>query len=100
VQKKYVPHPYSQVVNTAWALLTLMAAKFPQQEIIDKGIQFLIAQQQPNGDWQQGSISGVFNLNCMITYTSYRNIFPLWALGRYFQTSLRPIHLFAVAKRY
>lgn len=83
VQKKYVPHQNSQVVNTAWALLTLMAAKFPKQEIIDKGIRFLMTQQQPNGDWQQGAISGVFNLNCMITYTSYRNVFPLWALGRW-----------------
>ncbi len=91
VQKEHVPHQHSQVVNTAWALLTLMAAKFPQQEIIDKGIRFLLTQQQPNGDWQQGGISGVFNLNCMITYTAYRNVFPLWALGRYFQKSIAKV---------
>ena len=33
----------------------------------------------------QEGISGVFNGNCMETYTSYRNIFPLWALGRYYR---------------
>jgi squalene cyclase len=50
---------------------------------IEKGIQFLLKRQQENGDWLQESISGVFNHNCMITYTNYRNIFPIWALGRF-----------------
>jgi cycloartenol synthase len=39
--------------------------------------------QLPSGDWPQQHISGVFNKNCMITYANYRNIFPIWALGRY-----------------
>jgi squalene cyclase len=39
--------------------------------------------QLPNGDWAQEGITGVFNRSCGITYTAYRNIFPLWALGRY-----------------
>lgn len=37
----------------------------------------------PTGDWAQEGITGVFNRNCGITYSQYRNIFPLWALGRY-----------------
>ena len=28
-------------------------------------------------------ITGVFNRNCMISYSAYRNIFPIWALGEY-----------------
>jgi hypothetical protein len=28
-------------------------------------------------------IIGVFNKNCMISYSQYRNIFPIWALGEY-----------------
>ena len=31
----------------------------------------------------QGNISGVFNKSCAISYTSYRNVFPIWALGRF-----------------
>ena len=31
----------------------------------------------------QQSISRVFNKKCMITYSSYRNTFPIWALGRF-----------------
>lgn len=83
VQKKYVEHPQSQVTNTAWALLGLMAAKHPNTEAINKGIAFLLSKQDDWGDFPQEQISGVFNFNCMITYTSYRNVFPLWALSRY-----------------
>ena len=25
----------------------------------------------------------MFNRACGITYTAYRNVFPIWALGRY-----------------
>jgi hypothetical protein len=31
----------------------------------------------------QEGITGVFNRSCGITYTSYRNTFPIWALGRH-----------------
>lgn len=31
----------------------------------------------------QENISGVFNKSCAISYTSYRNVFPIWALGRF-----------------
>jgi squalene cyclase len=39
--------------------------------------------QLPNGDWKQEGISGVFNANCAISYSGYKNIFPIWALGLY-----------------
>ncbi|MEX0813601.1 MAG: terpene cyclase/mutase family protein [Chitinophagales bacterium] len=83
VDKSYHEHKEGQVVNTAWALLALMAADYPEKTVTDKGIRFLIDKQEKSGDWSQQGISGVFNGNCMITYTAYRNVFPLWALGRY-----------------
>lgn len=30
--------------------------------------------------------AGVFNKNCMISYSNFKNIFPLWALARYTTT--------------
>ena len=75
----------SQVVNTAWALMALMAADFQDNTLLDGGIKLLIARQSELGDWQQENISGVFNYNCMITYSAYRNTFPIWALNRYFK---------------
>ena len=83
VQHKYIQHEDGQIINTAWALLGLMKAKFPEQNVIEKGVKFIISRQEATGDFPQEGISGVFNGNCMETYTSYRNIFPLWALARY-----------------
>jgi len=73
----------SGVVNTAWALLALMAAGTDDAAAVKRGIEYLIAEQLPNGDWKQEGIAGVFNRACGISYTQYRNIFPMWALARY-----------------
>ncbi|BCG63234.1 MAG: lanosterol synthase [Methyloprofundus sp.] len=81
----YTQAASSQVVNTAWALLALQAADAPEKQAIQQGIDLLISRQLDNGDWAQENISGVFNYNCMITYSSYRNIFPIWALNRFYQ---------------
>ena len=72
----------SGVVNTAWALMALSAAKCSDVAAIRKGVQYLMMRQLECGDWPQEGISGVFNRACGITYTAYRNIFPIWALGR------------------
>ena len=79
----------SQVVNTAWALLTLMAADFDDNNIIQAGINVLLNRQTDLGDWPQENISGVFNYNCMITYANYRNIFPIWGLSRYYRKTIQ-----------
>lgn len=75
----------SQVINTAWSLLALQAADSTEKQAIQRGINLLLQRQLDNGDWAQENISGVFNYNCMITYSSYRNIFPIWALNRFYQ---------------
>lgn len=31
----------------------------------------------------QENIAGVFNKSCAVSYTSYRNVFPIWTLGRF-----------------
>lgn len=79
----YVQHEHSQVVHTAWAVLALLISNYPHQEIIDSGLQFLLTRQEENGDFPQEGITGVFSKTCMITYTSYRNVFPIWAMQRY-----------------
>ncbi|WIA35779.1 hypothetical protein OEZ86_004168 [Tetradesmus obliquus] len=75
----------SHVVNTAWAMMALLAAGYHtiDPKPLHKCAAFLMRAQQASGDWPQQHISGVFNRNCMITYANYRNIFPIWALGLY-----------------
>jgi lanosterol synthase len=83
VKGEYISTKNSQVVNTAWALCTLMMADYQDKNVIDRGIKVLMRRQQKNGDWIQEAISGVFNGNCMISYANYKNIFPIWALSLY-----------------
>ncbi|XP_006163194.1 lanosterol synthase [Tupaia chinensis] len=82
-QRRYVQSAQSQVHNTCWALMGLMAVRHPDIAAQEKGIRYLLEKQLPNGDWPQDNISGVFNKSCAISYTNYRNIFPIWALGRF-----------------
>ena len=79
--KQYVQNEETQVVNTAWAVLTLLKAQWPDRRPVDRAVQVLMKRQLPNGNWPQEDIKGVFNANCAISYTAYKNIFPIWALG-------------------
>ena len=72
----------SGVVNTSWALLALSEAKCPNVKAVQRGVSYLLERQLPCGDWPQEGIAGVFNRACGITYTAYRNVFPIWALAR------------------
>ena len=73
----------SNVVNTSWALLALMRGGCADADAVGRGIAFLTAKQLASGDWAQENISGIFNRTTGITYTAYRNVFPIWALGVY-----------------
>ncbi|KAJ4920407.1 hypothetical protein JOQ06_024640 [Pogonophryne albipinna] len=82
-QRCYVQSNSAQIHNTCWALLGLMAVRHPDRRAIERGVQLLIDNQLPNGDWPQENIAGVFNKSCAISYTSYRNVFTVWTLGRF-----------------
>mmetsp|Transcript_6855 Transcript_6855/g.10022 ORF Transcript_6855/g.10022 Transcript_6855/m.10022 type:complete len:721 (+) Transcript_6855:46-2208(+) len=83
VQHRYVSTDRSLVVSTSWVLLALMIGGYPDKSVIDKGIELLRRRQMPNGDFPQENICGIFNHNCAISYSNYRNIFPIWALSEY-----------------
>jgi lanosterol synthase len=80
----YVEHPTgSQVVMTAWVLIGLIEAQYPHREPIERGVKLIMSRQQPNGEWLQEAIEGVFNKSCMISYPNYKFIFPIKALGKF-----------------
>uniref|UniRef100_A0A8C4LE57 Terpene cyclase/mutase family member n=1 Tax=Equus asinus asinus TaxID=83772 RepID=A0A8C4LE57_EQUAS len=82
-QRCYVQSAESQIHNTCWALMGLMAVRHPGVAALEKGVSCLLRKQLPNGDWPQDNMNGVFNKSCAIHYTSYRNVFPIWVLGRF-----------------
>ncbi|KAH6817300.1 cycloartenol synthase 1 [Perilla frutescens var. frutescens] len=75
----------SNLVQTSWALLSLINAGQGEidPEPIDRGIRLVINSQMEDGDFPQQDITGVFMKNCTLNYSSYRNIFPIWALAQY-----------------
>jgi len=83
-ERRWVEYREGHAVSTAWAVLALMQASYAKhKENVKRGIKWLIKSQLPCGDWQQQGIIGVFNYNCAISYSGYKNIFPIWALGKY-----------------
>jgi len=70
--------------QTGWALLALMAAGDVTSSTVTRGIQYLLAAQQPDGTWHEEHFTGTgFPKYFMIKYHIYRNCFPLMALGTY-----------------
>ncbi|KAI0206567.1 terpene synthase [Astrocystis sublimbata] len=83
LEKRYVQHNTSQVVNTAWAALALMHAGYPDPRPIQRALQLISDRQRPNGDWSQEALEGIFNGTCLIGYPNYKLYFPVLALGTY-----------------
>ncbi|SCU91478.1 LAME_0E12662g1_1 [Lachancea meyersii CBS 8951] len=79
----YVEAEKSLVVQTAWALVGLLLAEYPDRTVIDKGIKFLKDKQSATGEWFFDAPEGVFNHSCAIEYASYKFLFPIKALGLY-----------------
>jgi squalene-hopene/tetraprenyl-beta-curcumene cyclase len=86
------PHgeaPYSAASQTAWALLALMAAGEVDHPAVARGIAYLIATQDRDGNWDEPWYTAVgFPRVFYLRYHGYRAFFPLWALARYRRLSL------------
>ena len=81
-ERRYIASA-SHAVNTAWALLTVVAAGEARDPRCECAAHFLVTSQLDNGDWPRQSLSGVFNKTALINYENYRRYFPIWALARF-----------------
>ena len=99
----------STASQTAWALLALLAAGEGTSDAVEKGVRYLIHNQQGEGNWDEPYFTGTgfpgygigqrldrylspkedgfqgtdMRAGFMINYHMYRNYWPLMALGRY-----------------
>jgi squalene/oxidosqualene cyclase-like protein len=80
---RYVEHPVSQPVMTAWALLALLETVGPGHPAVTRGVQWLVERQRSDGGWERGAVNGVFFGSAMLDYRLYAAYFPTWALGRF-----------------
>jgi len=57
-----------------------------ESESVVRGFDFLTSRQNPDGSWPEPQFTGTgFPRHFFINYHLYRNVFPLTALGRYFE---------------
>ncbi|KAF8271575.1 terpene synthase [Lactarius quietus] len=79
----WIEHENTQVVQTSWAAMALMYAKYPHTEPIAKAVALVISRQlQYDGSWAQEAIEGIFNKTCAISYPNFKFSFTIWMLGK------------------
>ena len=80
---RFVPQ-CSTPSQTAWALLALMAGGDLRSESLYNGIEYLLHTQHDDGNWHEDFCTGTgFPRVFYLSYTDYRNTFPLLALSRF-----------------
>lgn len=76
--------------QTAWALLGLLAAGEAESTAVQRGVDYLLSTQQPDGTWNEAEFTGTgFPRVFYLRYHYYPLYFPLMALARYAQSQSR-----------
>jgi len=82
-QRRYVATEHSLPSNTAWGLMTLVSAGLGDTASARRAADLLVRTQQPDGDWPEEPLRGVFNKSTMINYEHYRRYFTVRALAAF-----------------
>jgi squalene-hopene/tetraprenyl-beta-curcumene cyclase len=73
--------------QTAWAILGLIAGGDTNSISVQKGIEYLVETQRPDGTWDEELATGTgFPRVFYLCYHLYRNSFPLLALASYLKS--------------
>jgi squalene-hopene/tetraprenyl-beta-curcumene cyclase len=87
-ENRFVPNP-STPSQTAWAILALLAGGDIRSESLYNGIEYLTRALRPDGTWNEECCTGTgFPKVFYLSYTGYRNTFPLLALATFLNTTV------------
>ncbi len=78
---EYVERGEGQVVQTAWALMTLCEASDPDWGPLERAARFISRAQLGSGEWPRQDPPGLFFRTALLEYVLYRAYFPVWALA-------------------
>ncbi len=82
-ESRFVPQA-STPSQTAWAILALIAGGDLRTESVYNGVEYLLRTQRPDGNWNEDYCTGTgFPRVFYLSYTDYRNTFPLLALSTF-----------------
>ena len=82
-ENRFVPNP-STPSQTAWAILALLAGGDIRSESLYNGVDYLIRSQRTDGSWKEDYCTGTgFPRVFYLSYTDYRNTFPVLALSAF-----------------
>lgn len=74
----------STASQTAWAVMGLCAFDDPASPALQRGVEYLIRTQNPDGSWTEAETTGTgFPKVFYLKYDIYRNAWPLLALATY-----------------
>jgi squalene-hopene/tetraprenyl-beta-curcumene cyclase len=77
--------------QTAWALMGLLAYVPAYDPQVERGIAWLLENQNDQGSWNEEEYTGTgFPNHFYLRYNLYRHYFPLMALGRFAESAPRP----------
>jgi squalene-hopene/tetraprenyl-beta-curcumene cyclase len=84
---RFIPNA-STPSQTAWALLALIAGGDLRSESLYNGLDYLIRSQRADGAWDEDYCTGTgFPRVFYLSYTEYRNTFPLLALATFLKST-------------
>jgi squalene-hopene/tetraprenyl-beta-curcumene cyclase len=86
-EKRFIPNA-STPSQTAWAILALLAGGDLRSESLYNGVDYLIQTQRSDGVWEEDYCTGTgFPRVFYLSYTEYRNMFPLLALSAFLKAT-------------
>ena len=86
-ENRFIPNR-STPSQTAWAILALLAGGDMRSESLYNGVEYLVRTQRADGTWEEDYCTGTgFPRVFYLSYTDYRNTFPLLALSTYMKAA-------------